>query len=175
MYRVQVEPWTQQLQSKMHAVAADRVIGRRVSVHGFVHLALQRYAVNATAFMQHPPKQAGVQHWALPLFGYNAFAGAKKLVRPVATRVLACKDHGSSAIRAGFGPVTPAPSFHPHPHLPGSRGPHALGAQATSVGDLHHELGVAVFVPMRPTHWWSGLDGQPLFQVQGLSSHPQSG
>ena len=51
MYRVQVEPWTQQLQSKMHAVAADRVIGRRVSVHGFVHLALQRYAVNATAFM----------------------------------------------------------------------------------------------------------------------------
>lgn len=177
MYRVQVGPWTQQLQSKMHAVAAHGVIGRRVSVHGFVPSALQCYVVNAIASMQHPPKQAGAQHWALPLFGYNAFTGAEKQVRPMATRVLACKDHGSSVIRAGFGPVTPAPSSHPHPHLPGSRGPepHALGAQVTSVRDLHHELGVEVFVPMRPTHWWSRLDGQPLFQAQGLSSHPQSG
>jgi len=116
LYRVQVGPWTQQLQSKMHAVAAHGVIGRRVSVHGFVPSALQCYVVNAIASMQHPPKQAGAQHWALPLFGYNAFTGAEKQVRPMATRVLACKDHGSSVIRAGFGPVTPAPSSHPHPH-----------------------------------------------------------
>lgn len=106
LYRVQVGPWTQQLLSKVHTVAAHGVIGRRVSVHGFAHLALQRYVVNAAASMQHPPKQAGVQHWGLPLFGYNAFAGAEKQVRPMAMRVLALKvdDLSMATVHTNVGP-----------------------------------------------------------------------
>lgn len=70
------------------------------------HLALQRYVVNAAASMQHPSKQAGVQHWGLPLFGYNAFAGAEKQVRPMVMRVLALKvdDLSMATVHTNVGP-----------------------------------------------------------------------
>lgn len=73
----------EQVQRKVHAVAARGVVGRRVRVH-------------ATAPAQHMPQQAP------PLLGLNAFIGAQERVRPAPTESLA---RGNGQMDTGHSPA----------------------------------------------------------------------
>jgi hypothetical protein len=77
----------------VHAVVARGVIGLRVGFHSFAHAALQQRAVDAASSPQHAPQGAGALQRPLALFGYHAFPGAQKRVRPTTTGTLACGDH----------------------------------------------------------------------------------
>ena len=67
---------------------------------------------------QHPPKRAGAQQQSLPLFGHNAFTGAEKHERAAATRILACKDHQTSADQSQIRSCDSSPKIQPAPLSP---------------------------------------------------------
>lgn len=91
--RVQVDVLqvgVEQAQRKVQAVAARRVVARRVRVHGLLHATLQSGLVHAAPSPQHAPQGPGAQQWPLALLGHDALARAQEGARAPAHWALAC-------------------------------------------------------------------------------------